>query len=232
VAIPTDSPPLGYMRLALIVLTATAAFVLDEPAAAAVDATPSSLRRRTAHRAAAALLPLSVWIVAVLALGQRHGSTPSAGLLLEGAGALSLAVALAAVLRRHGQAEPGDVVACGLGATLLGVLLLDPPPHSVQLFPDGDGWTASTVLWGGLTLAAAGLTVIGSEDPFLRRRRRRSPRRPRHPHTTRPDHHNDEEPTCHAAQFERSPSPSDSFRHLPVRPAPRPSTPRAPVWPQ
>jgi hypothetical protein len=168
VTIPSDGPPLGYARLALIVLAAATAFVLDEPAAAAVDATPASLRRRTTHRAAAALLPLTVWILGVLALQQQHAATPSAGLLLEGAGALSLAVALAAVLRRYGQAEPGDAVACGLGATLLGVLLLDPPPHLVPLFPNGNGWTASIVLWGVLTLAAVGLTVIGSQDPFLR----------------------------------------------------------------
>lgn len=184
VGIPTESPPLGYLRLALIVLAAAAAFVLDEPAAAAVDATPASLRRRTTHRAAAALLPLTVWTTGVLAVQQQHAATPTAGLVLEGAGALSVAIALAAVLRRNGHAEPGDAVACGLGATLLGMLLL-PLPHSVPLFPNGNGLTVITLLWGVLTSAAAGLTVIGSQDPFLRRRTRRSPGRPA---TSTPDH--------------------------------------------
>ena len=45
VAFAADGPPLEYVRLALVALVVAAAFVLDEPAAAAVDAVPASRRR-------------------------------------------------------------------------------------------------------------------------------------------------------------------------------------------
>ena len=166
VAFASDGPPLGYVRLALVGLAAAAAFVLDEPAASAVDAVPNTRRRRTAARTTAVALPLAVWVVGVLALELRTAVTPAGALLVEGAGVLAVAVAVAAILRLVGRAEPGEIVASVLGAAMLGVIIFNPPPRSVPIFPTYDGWPASTTLWACLALAATILVIIASHDPY------------------------------------------------------------------
>jgi hypothetical protein len=167
VAAPTDALPLSYARLALIALAGASAFVLDEPAAAAVAAAPVTRARRTAVRLIAVLLPLGIWTTGVLALAVRHPATPVGHLVTEGVGGLTLALAGAAALRVSGREEPGEVVASVLGAALLAVLLMGSPPWA-PLFPVGDGWGTSTLLW--TALAAVGLVVVAlaSVDPLSR----------------------------------------------------------------
>lgn len=162
-ALPTDGLPLSYVRLALIALAGATAFVLDEPAAAAVAAVPVTAGRRTAVRLLAVGPPLGVWATGVVALAVRHPGTPVRGLLVEGVGVLALALAGAASLRRAGRAEPGELVASVLGAALLAVLLFDPPPHSVPMFPVAAGWTASTLLWA-LLATVAGIVVAAASN--------------------------------------------------------------------
>jgi hypothetical protein len=70
------------------------------------------------------------------------------------------------VLRLAGRNEPGEIVATGLGAAMLGVLILNPPPRSVPLFPVDEGWAASTTLWSILVVAAATIVVVASRDPY------------------------------------------------------------------
>lgn len=168
VAFAADGPPLGYVRLALVALVAGAAFVLDEPAAAVVDAVPISRRQRTAARSFAVIVPLAVWSVGVLALELRNAMTPALALLVEGAGLLAVTVALAAVVRLTGRIEPGEMVASVIGAAMLAVLTFNPPPRSVPLFPIGDGWAASTALWASLSVAAVALVIAASRDPYRR----------------------------------------------------------------
>lgn len=168
VVFAADGPPLAYVRLALVALAGAAAFVLDEPAAAAVEAVPRTLRCRTRARATVVAVPFAVWAGGVLALERRNAVTPVAALLVEGAGVLAVAVALAAVLRYLGRTEPGDVVASAVGATVLVLLVFNPPPRSVPLFPAGDGWAASSALWCVLAAAAVVTAVCASRDPFRR----------------------------------------------------------------
>jgi len=166
VAFAADGPPLGYVRLALVALAGAAAFVLDEAAADAVDAVPTTRRRRTAIRASAVAIPFAVWAAGVLGLEQRSAVTPVGALLVEGAGILALAVALAAVLRLTGRVEPGEIAASVLGAAILAVLVFNPLPESLPLFPVAEGWAASTALWGSVAAAAAMLVVAVSRDPL------------------------------------------------------------------
>lgn len=168
VAFAADGPPLLYVRLSLVALAAAAAFVLDEPAAAAVDAVPATRRGRTAVRATAVALPLAVWTAGILALERRNSATAVGALLVEGAGVLAVAVALSAILRLTGRAEPGEIVASVLGASVLAVLIFNPWLGSVPLFPVGDGWAASTALWSCLAVAAMMLVVAASRDPYRR----------------------------------------------------------------
>lgn len=161
---PTSGLPLTYARLALIALAGAAAFVLDEPAASAVAAVPVTRGRRTAARSVAVGIPLGVWATGVGALALRHLGTPVRGLLVEGLGVLVLALAGAATSRLAGRDEPGELVASILGAILLAVLLFDPPPHSVPLFPVEAGWAASTLLWAGVAVGAALVVAVASTD--------------------------------------------------------------------
>lgn len=172
VAAAGDSPPLVWCRLGLLALVVAAAAVLDEPAAAVVDAAPRTRRRRTVDRLPVLALAVGVWAAGVGALELRVPATPGAALLVEGVGALAVAVAMAAVLRRLGRPEPGEQVATGLGAALLALLLFEPPGWwPAPFFPDSDGWHASTWLWAVLAVGAAGLVVLASADPARRLRR-------------------------------------------------------------
>jgi hypothetical protein len=166
-----DTPPFGYLRLALVALAAASAFILDEPAAAAVDATPIPLTRRTALRATALAVPVTIWILGVLAVEQRTPSTPALALLVEGAGVIAVAVALAASLRRVGNDEPGDVIASVCGAAILAILLLNPLLVSVPVFPIAEGWAASSALWASLTLTSVVVTISVSRERLHRQRR-------------------------------------------------------------
>jgi hypothetical protein len=170
VAFAEDDPPLQYFRLALVVLAAAAAFVLDEPAAAAVDAVPATRRARTVIRATAVAVPLAVWVCGILALEQRHTATPTGALVVEGAGVLAVAVALACILRIAGRVEPGEIAASVVGSAILGLIVF-PQPRSVPLFPTYDDWAASTSLWGCLAVAAVILAIAASGDPYRRRTR-------------------------------------------------------------
>ena len=163
-AVPTGGLPLTYVRLALIALAGATAFVLDEPADAAVAAVPVTRGHRTAVRLLAVGLPLGVWATGVFALVLGHSGTPVRGLLVEGVGVLALPLAGAAALRLAGRDEPGELVASFLGAVLLAVVLFDPPPHSVPLFPVEAGWAASTLLWAAVATAAAVVVAAASAD--------------------------------------------------------------------
>ena len=105
-----DTPPLPDVQLALVPLATSAAFVLDEPAAA-VDAVPRGRLQRADARGVVLLVPLTVWVSAVLAVDLRTVGTPAVGLVVEGLGVLVAATAGAAVLRLLGSTEPGEVVA-------------------------------------------------------------------------------------------------------------------------
>jgi hypothetical protein len=188
---PVDSPPLMLMRLALVLLAAAAGFVLDEPAAAAVDAVPRSRRRRTVARVPAAAVPFGVWVVGMLALELRMPVIPAAALVVEGAGVLAAAVALAAVLRLAGRPEPGELVGVLVAGAVLGAIVLD-LARGVLLFPWDAGWAASTVLWVCVTVVSAAGVVVASRDPYRRRHVLRS--------------------AVDAGQPQRSPTPTPALR--------------------
>jgi hypothetical protein len=151
-----------------VALAAAAAFVLDEPSAAAVDAVPVTRRGRTAIRVTAVAFPFAIWTAAVLALERRNDATAVGALLVEGAGMLAVAVAVSAALRLAGRAEPGEMVASFVGASMLGALIFNPAPGSVPIFPVRDGWAASTALWGSFAVAGVMLVVAASRDPYRR----------------------------------------------------------------
>jgi hypothetical protein len=170
VLVGDDAPPLPYVRLALVPLATSAAFVLDEPAAAAVDAVPRGRLQRAAARGVVLLVPLTVWVSAVLALDLRNAGTPAVGLVVEGLGVLVAATAGAAVLRRLGRTEPGEVVATAVAAAVLAALVFAPRVRGVPVFPVGDRWVASSIAWLALALGALVLAGVASREPHRLRR--------------------------------------------------------------
>jgi hypothetical protein len=152
------------LRLALTALAAAAAFVLDEAAAAAVDATPRSPGRRTAQRLPGTLVPGTVWLAGIAVLEHRDQTTPAVGLLLEGVGALSFAVAVAACLRRAGWATPGETASTAVAVVLVALMAFDPLPGTVPVFPTVTHWQASGLLWLAVAAAASATIVATSRQ--------------------------------------------------------------------
>lgn len=146
--------------IAIGVLAATAAWCMDETAAAVVDTLPRSLRWRTAARALALAPLLAVWTACVLVAGDRL--PPHAGLfVLQAAAALVAAAAVATWRRAQGRATPGQVLAVGIVPCTAGLALLRPFDEQVPVFPiwAGEDWTRSILLWAGLAVAAVALLV-------------------------------------------------------------------------
>jgi hypothetical protein len=167
VVLAEDAPPVGFHRLALVPFAAVAAFALDEAAAAAVDAVPRTLRRRTVNRAVVLGLPLALWAAGTAALELRVPAIPATGLLVEGTGVLAITLALAAVLRWGGRAEPGEVTAAAVGGAVLTLVVFDAPSWwPVPIFPGDTGWPASTALWGLVAVASAVVVAGASREPY------------------------------------------------------------------
>ena len=150
-------------------LATSAAFVLDEPAAA-VDAVPRGRLQRADARGVVLLVPLTVWVSAVLAVDLRTVGTPAVGLVVEGLGVLVAATAGAAVLRLLGRTEPGEVVATAVAAAVLDALVFAPHVRGVPVFPVGDRWVASSIAWLALALGALVLAGVASREPYRLRR--------------------------------------------------------------
>ena len=165
------------VTLGVATLAASVAHLLDEAAAEAADATPTTLRARTGTRATAAVAVLAVGVVALAPLALRTGSSASLGVGVQMAGCGLLALTAAATLR-HRVPEPGEVVA-GCAVALVMVLALGHPlDRWVDLFAPagGERWAGSLVVWalvGGTSIL--GLTYA-TRDPFERRPGLRSAR--------------------------------------------------------
>jgi hypothetical protein len=168
--------------LSLACLAAAASFILDEPAAAAVDSVPMTLRARTVVRLAGLALPASIGAVGLLVIGERLDSTaygglpydgppydglPYSGLLLLMTGCLLLGVATASFARRFIPA-PGDLVS-GIVAGLLATLVVyNPVSRWVDVFPlsPQDRWPRSVVLWAVICLLCLVSLARTTRDPL------------------------------------------------------------------
>jgi fluoride ion exporter CrcB/FEX len=158
--------------LALASLAAAASFILDEPAAAAVDSVPVTLRARTMVRLVGLTLPASIGAAGLLAIGERLESAPSGGppyggLLLLMGGCLLLGVAAAALTRRFIPA-PGDLVS-GIVAGLLATLIVyNPVSRWVDVFPlsPQDRWPRAVILWTVICLVSFVSLARTTRDPL------------------------------------------------------------------
>lgn len=161
------------LGLPVVALVAVAAWAMDEPAAAVVDATPRSLRWRTLARLVAVLPAGVLWVAFSRyegGLAMPHQATGHDGvLLLIGAGGLVLGAAVATALRRRGIATPGQqtAVVVGLLVAALGAFPRHLPWHPT-LFPEQGvrEWNWAQGFWTVLVIGAvAALVAATSPSP-------------------------------------------------------------------
>jgi hypothetical protein len=171
-----ESPPGRWPGFGALALCAGAAFVLDDAAGAAADATPTSLVRRRMLRVALALpLLCAAWAVSLWFAtpddGTLFGPGARGGLSLQFAAMLALTLAGSAVALRvvpDGHAAWAGVVA---PFVLLAVAYWLPERWTLFAAPGDGQWPASQWRWASL-LALALLTLAwASRDRAARRLR-------------------------------------------------------------
>lgn len=179
---PWDGHPLTLLaaRLAMTLLAIGAGFALDDPAAATLAASPTSLPRRRATRCGLAVAGAAAGLAVIAAgarlwSGQSAEGVPPTALLLEGAALCALALAASAVsIGWRGAASGGPAA---IRAVLL-FFLIDMvvgrrfPDWSLQTAPGSPTWSQSRWLWAAVLGAAAATLAWQSKDPATRWGRR------------------------------------------------------------
>jgi len=147
---------------ALGVVGGVAAWSMDEPLAALVDTLPRALTWRTVARCCVVPLVLVAWAVPLVAARDRLPAHLPL-FLLQGAGAVLVALAVTVALRRRGAPSPGRRVASIAVPAALALALIRPAPRRLALFPvwPTDAWATSAALWS-LAAAAAALVLAGA----------------------------------------------------------------------
>jgi hypothetical protein len=176
------------LRIAAVLLCLGAGFIVDDDAGVTVEPVVASLAVRRGLRLLLAIPALGVGWAATLGVasmlagsgreagGPVSGSLPVAGLTLEAAAFLSVALAAgAAAVRWVGHGRAG--VAAGPVLLTFVMAMLSIGPYW-PLFPGASepGWGAAHVRWAGILAVAAILSAVFSLDParrsrILRRRR-------------------------------------------------------------
>jgi hypothetical protein len=163
---------LMVLRAVAALLAVGAAFLLDDAAVDTLAASPTSLAWRRGHR----LLVLAVlggvpWALAVGAVAWRGGEPPVAGLTLELAAMLALAVAASSLIARRACApEPGVLAVPVIVGLVLASARL--PERWALFVPPGPSWGPAHLRWSVLLLAAVLAVLACTRDLASRRRRR------------------------------------------------------------
>lgn len=166
-------------RTAIAMLAIGTGFALDDPAAATLAASPTSLPRRRAARCALAVAGAAMGLGLILA-GARYwsgeaASAPLTAVLLEGVALCAVALAASAVSIGWRGATSGGPAA--IRAVLL-LVLVDTvtsrrfPKWSLQASPGSPTWSQSRWLWAAVFTAAAVTLAWQSRDPAARLGRR------------------------------------------------------------
>ena len=163
-ALRGDEVPLLLAHLAVLVLAAGSAYLLDDSATDVTTVVPTSLLRR---RLAILLrgLPFMAlsWGAVMILLTWRSPSAPLTALSWEVSGLSCLGVAAAAILSRRGEPEPGNLVASALGLLVIGVLICQPMFHVTLLVTDPAG-PARAGWWAVVIVGSTATLVVASRD--------------------------------------------------------------------
>lgn len=157
-------PPVIELRMSAVALCIGAAFVLDDPAAQSLAASPTPLLFRRLLRTAL-LLPLvaGLWAIVLWCAGESFTTALTLELLTMLVVTLA-AAALAAPLVPDGRG--GLAAAPVLLIVLAAALLMLPPAWTLfALDPADPAWQASHLRWTLLLAAAAAIFLAASRDP-------------------------------------------------------------------
>lgn len=161
------------LRAVGIIAVLGAAFVLDDEAAATLEASPSTLAWRRSLRVVTALALVAVpWAAAWWRVVAHGTELPWVGLTVEVVALLALALASAAgVARWTGSDEPGVATTPVVFVVVLGAFQL---PQRFALYGGpGPGWDAAHLRWSVLLAATTLLLLWCGRDPAARRLLRR-----------------------------------------------------------
>lgn len=173
-ALADPGSALMLVRGAAVIAVLGATFVLDDEAAPTLEASPTTLAWRRSIRVATAVGLVSLAWAGVWWRAEAHGTDlPWAGLTLELAALLALALATAAgVSRWTGANDPGVATTPAVFVVVLGAFQL--PPRFALYGAPGPGWDDAHERWWVLLGAAAALLVWCARDPAGRRPRSRA----------------------------------------------------------
>ena len=171
-ALHDQSEALRALRGVTVVLALGAAFLLDDPAAGTLEASPTSLAwRRAARLTAAVLLVGAPWSGSIMTAQLQGADLPVAGLTLELATMVTLALAGAAGLIRWADAREPGVLAVPLVAGIALALFQVPESWALLVHP-GPAWVPAHQRWALLLGVAVVLLFLCNRDPATARRRR------------------------------------------------------------
>lgn len=137
------------------VIAGVVAWSMDERSASIVDTLPRGLWWRTTARAAVVPPVLAAWTSCLLAMRARI-PTQLGLFVLQGIGAVCVALAATVYQRSTGTAEPGRPFAAFVIPTATALALARPVPHWLPLFPlwPTDNWTLSRAIWSAACLGS------------------------------------------------------------------------------
>lgn len=160
---------LMLVRAVGVIAVLGAAFVLDDEAASTLEASPSTLAWRLSLRVVTAVALVSVPWAGAWWRAESHGTDlPWAGLTLEVAALLALALATAAgVTRWSGATDAGVATTPMVFVVVLGAFQL--PPRFALYGNPGPGWDDAHVRWSVLLAVATLLLLWCARDPAARR---------------------------------------------------------------
>lgn len=164
-----------YLRAGLMVVGLGAAFIFDDPAAETTDHAPSPLRERRAIRL---VVGLAVWFLlaaGLLLIGARdmnvvfindpevEAALPVGRLFLEGMTMAAFGLAIAAVVAKRWDDEPGKIASAGL-LMLYAVSWTIPERWKPWAHPSDDRWTTSHPWWWAALVIAVLVMLTLSWD--------------------------------------------------------------------
>lgn len=154
--------PLFLAHLTVVLLAAGTAYLLDDPAAEATGVVPTPLLTRRLRTLLPGIVVTALAATAVAAvLSSGSPSLPLNLLAWETLGLVALALALSSAFFRHGEPEPGNLVAALLALAVLGTLIAQ-PALPVDLLATGSDRTIGTGWWAVATAASAAVLVWSS----------------------------------------------------------------------
>jgi hypothetical protein len=145
---------------AFALLAGASAGVLDEPASAVADVTPTSRRRQVAARVPALAPPAGIGLALRVALRLRDVTPAGAGLTLVLVGNVLVGFATSCVGRRR-TGTPSTWAVPGVALVLALLPLLPPIVQHLQVFPAGPA-ARDQLPAGALWSAAAALSFVAA----------------------------------------------------------------------